>query len=197
MPFRVASRAFQRWQQSAPTALAELTNAHTAVGGTGPGRRQLTQQLNYAYVGLLAARFQGFCRALHSQAAAVIAQGATDPALQLVMQEQLTTGRKLDSGNANLGNLGSDFGRFGFDFWDAVERSGKHNARRKEELGKLMAWRNAVAHDDITRKLPVLEPKHITLPVCRGWHRRTNNLAAAFDAVVADQCVNLGRPRPW
>jgi hypothetical protein len=174
-----------------------LTNAHRAVGGTGPGRRQLTQQLNYAYVGLLAARFQGFCRALHSQAAAVIAGGTANPVLRAVIHDVLTSDRRLDRGNASLPNLSSDFGRFGFEFWDAVEQAGRHNVRRKDELGKLMSWRNAIAHDDIARRLPSLDPQRITLAVCQDWHRRMNCLASEFDTVVADRCVGLGRPRPW
>jgi hypothetical protein len=191
------SQALLDWQQGAQEALAELTNAHEAVGGTGPGRRRLTQQLNYAYMSLLAAQFQGYCRGLHSQAAAVIAQGVADPGLSIVVQELLTRDRKLDQGNPNAGNIGADFGRFGFKFWDAVTQAGVHNVRRKEELEKLMKWRNAIAHDDIARKLGELEPKAIRLPVCRGWHRRLDNLVVAFDNVVADQCENLGRPRPW
>jgi hypothetical protein len=193
----MASRALQDWQQGAQDALAELTNAHAAVGGTGPGRRRLTRQLNYAYVGLLAAQFQGFCRGLHSQAAAAIAQNVTDAALSVVIQELLTRGRKLDQGNASLANLGADFGRFGFKFWDTVEQAGPHNTRRKEELGKLMRWRNAIAHDDIARQLSELEPNVITLKVCEGWNRRLDNLVVVFDKVIADQCENLGCPRPW
>jgi hypothetical protein len=193
----VPSAALRDWEENAQAALAELTNAHRAVGGTGPGRRQLTQQLNYAYVGLLAARFQGFCRALHSEAAAVIAGGVANPGLRDIFQERLTAGRRLDSGNPNLANLGSDFGRFGFDFWNAVEQAARHNTRRKGELGKLMAWRNAIAHDDVARKLSSLDPKRITLAVCRDWHRRLNCLSFEFDTVIADRCVTLGRDRPW
>jgi hypothetical protein len=146
---------------------------------------------------LLAAQFQGFCRGLHSQAAVAIAQGAVDRGLSVVIQELFTRGRRLDQGNASLATLGADFGRFGFDFWNAVEQAGRHNARRKEELHKLMKWRNAIAHDDIARRLADLDPKVVTLRVCTGWHRRLDGLVVAIDGAVADQCENLGRPRPW
>lgn len=72
----VASRSLKEWQNDASAAFDEIENAHRAVGGTKPGRRFLTQQVNYAYVTLLAARFQGFARSLHTQTAAVIATGA-------------------------------------------------------------------------------------------------------------------------
>jgi hypothetical protein len=52
------------WRTDACAAFEEIENAHKAVGGTKPGRRFLTQQLNYAYTMLLAARLQGFARAL-------------------------------------------------------------------------------------------------------------------------------------
>lgn len=64
------SKALIDWQTGACAAFDEIEHAHRAVGGTKPGRRFVTQQLNYAYATLLAARFQGFARALHSQTTA-------------------------------------------------------------------------------------------------------------------------------
>lgn len=52
------------WRTDACAAFDETENAHKAVGGTKRGRRFLTQQLDYAYTMLLAARFQRFARAL-------------------------------------------------------------------------------------------------------------------------------------
>jgi hypothetical protein len=37
--------------------LQEIENAHAAVGGTGRGRRYTTQQINRAFVMLLASQF--------------------------------------------------------------------------------------------------------------------------------------------
>jgi hypothetical protein len=58
------------WRTDACAASDEIENAHEAVGGTKPGSRFWTQQLNYGYTMLLAARFQEFARALHAQTAA-------------------------------------------------------------------------------------------------------------------------------
>jgi hypothetical protein len=55
----MASRSLEEWQSSASTAFDEIESAHRAVGGTKPGRRFVPQQVNHAYVTLLAARFQG------------------------------------------------------------------------------------------------------------------------------------------
>ncbi len=46
----------------------------------------------------------------------------------------LTQGRKLDSGNPNPGNLGSDFNRFGLDFWAVVDRLDVRNPDRRGAL---------------------------------------------------------------
>lgn len=51
--------SLQDWQKEARAAFEEIENAHRAVGGTKPGRRFVTQQLNYAYVTLLAPAFKG------------------------------------------------------------------------------------------------------------------------------------------
>lgn len=193
----MASRALVEWDGAARDAIDELRNAHRQVGGTGPGRRRLTQQINYAYVTLLAARFQGFARALHSQTAAVLAQGVTDATLAILFQESLTRNRKVDRGNATVGNVADDFARFGFDLWQAVDAAHPWNADRRQQFARLMKWRNAIVHDEIDRRLPTLEPKRINLDVCRDWHRKLDNLAKSMDRVLADQCEAVGRPRPW
>lgn len=193
------SLALDTWQEEARDAFDELQAAHRAVGGGRPGRRYLTQQINYAYVTVLAARFQGFCRELHSEVAAVLGSGVNDLVLSILLEGSLTRNRKLDSGNATVGNLGTDFGRFGFPFWDIVDAAAHHNARRREELGRLMTWRNAIVHDDIDRKQArgELVPERITLRVCRRWDSQLDNLAVSIDAVLADVCESIGLPRPW
>lgn len=109
----MASAALNVWQNGAAASLDEVVAAHVQLGGTRPGRRALTE-VNYAYVIRLAAPFQGYVRSLHSEAALAIAASVPDPAFRLVVQSRLTEGRILDRGNANLGNIGSDSGRFGF-----------------------------------------------------------------------------------
>jgi hypothetical protein len=83
----MASESLKIWRTDAAAAFDEIENAHQAVGGTRRGRRFLTQQLNYAYTMLLAARFQGFARALHAQTAEVIAFGAHNAAYMALLRE--------------------------------------------------------------------------------------------------------------
>jgi hypothetical protein len=63
------SLALQDWSARRAAALDEIEHAHRSVGGTGPGRRYLTQQINQAYAVLLSSEFQGFCRDLHMECA--------------------------------------------------------------------------------------------------------------------------------
>ena len=53
--------------------LDELEGVHASLTGTAPGRRWITDQLDRAYLVALSSQFQGFCRDLHSEAAAAIA----------------------------------------------------------------------------------------------------------------------------
>jgi hypothetical protein len=63
----MASIAYRRWSTVRAKALDEMTQAHVALGGTSPGRRYATQQVNQAYAVLLASQFQGVCRDLHME----------------------------------------------------------------------------------------------------------------------------------
>ena len=75
----------------------------------------------------------------------------------------------------------------------------KPNARRKEKLDALIEWRNAIAHGDIARKQQqeTLAPREVHLASCRDWKSALNQLVLSIDQVLAIQCENLGRPRPW
>src|SRR5437870_518257 len=61
------SRSWRHWHSVRARELDEVEAAHTAIGGSGPGRRTATQQINRAYAVLLASQFQGFCRDLHTE----------------------------------------------------------------------------------------------------------------------------------
>ena len=78
-------------------------------------RRYATQQINQAYTVLLMSQFQKYCRDLHTEAIEHITKGASGDLRYALLRVQLREGRKLDSGNANPGNLGADFARFGMD----------------------------------------------------------------------------------
>jgi hypothetical protein len=195
----MASSALREWQTHAGAAFDEIENAHRAVGGVRPGRRVLTQQLNYAYAMLLAARFQGFVRTLHSQTVDAIAAGAHDPTYRTLLRESLAKNRALDRHNAQPNAIANDFARFGLDVWSQVDRERNGNDERRRKLWALITWRNAITHDDIDAKLArgALEPAAVSLGACRAWRSALNILAASLDEVAADHCQTLGLRRPW
>jgi len=126
-------------------ALDEIEAAHASVGGTGPGRRYATQQINQAYAVLVASQFQGFCRDLHTESVARLMAFIDPPPLVLpLVQARFTKGRQLDSKNAQPGSLGSDFGLLGIKFWDEVDQHHPKSKDRKRELEDLNNWRNAM-----------------------------------------------------
>ncbi len=195
----MASRALQEWRTDACAAFDEIEHAHRAVGGTRPGRRFLTQQLNYAYVMLLAGRFQGFARALHSQTAAIVAYGTHNATYRRVLWESLTHNRALDRHNAQPNSIAEDFNRFGIDVWAALDGARTGNDERRRKLWALIEWRNAIAHDDIDARLAkgVLASARINLDQCKSWRSALGVLATSLDAVAADSCEALELPRPW
>jgi hypothetical protein len=139
------SLAFQDWSARRAAALDEIEHAHRSVGGTGPGRRFLTQQINQAYAVLLTSQFQGFCRELHTDCADHLLASVVSPVLLAIFRRNLLLGRKLDTGNPNRGNIGSDFNRLGLSFWDIVDHP--RNPQRGRVLETLNRWRNAIAHN--------------------------------------------------
>src|SRR5215831_5869900 len=139
------SLALRTWRTARKQALDEIENAHSRVGGTRRGRRHATRRINYAYTLLLSSQFQGFCRELHDECVGLLVQWITPVGLRAAFEEILLQGRKLDTGNPNPGNLGADFGRFGFKFWNEVDQLDARNPDRRDQLSDLNEWRNAIA----------------------------------------------------
>src|SRR5258706_15808611 len=128
------SRALQRWKNEGQRALDEIEAAHRSFGGRGPGRRYATQQINQAYTVLLTSQFQKFCRDLHSEAIEHVTTGSVANPRYSLLEIRFTEGRKLDTGNPNPGNLGSDFGRFGMVLWNLVKAHDPRNIARQQQL---------------------------------------------------------------
>jgi len=116
----MASQSLSTWRGPAARALDEIEGAHMAIGGRGRGRRYATQQINQAYAVLLSSQFQRFCRDLQSEAVDELAGAVPSLIVRDIFRSQLTAGRKLDTGNPNPGNIGSDFGRLSMNFWPEV-----------------------------------------------------------------------------
>ena len=190
----VSSVALKTWKKDAKRALDEIAAAHAAVGGQTRGRRYATQEINHAYAVLLSSQFQRFCRDLHTEAVAHLVAAVLPPSLRPILRARLCDNRKLDHGNPNPGNLGSDFGRLGFDFWAAVHGRDTRNPGRKSQLENLAGWRNAIAHQDFD---PAKIVPPLRLAEVQRWRSACSAMAHEFDQVVRDHLVTLVGVRPW
>jgi hypothetical protein len=197
------SRSWQEWNSTRASKLDEIEAAHRSIGGVARGRRYATEQINHAYAMLLASQFQGFCRDLHSECVDFIVRSVSPmvatvaPAVvQSVLRAVFVLGRHLDKGNANPGNIGSDFNRLGVLFWTQVYTDDSDNEERRQLLEDLNTWRNAIAHQDFdpsklggTTMLPLSQ--------VRKWRRTCNRLALSFDKIMHTQLVVVTGSAPW
>jgi hypothetical protein len=189
------SRALTTWRSSCADALDEIEAAHAAVGGQGPGRRYATQQINQAYAVLLSSQFQRFCRDLHSEIAGFLAARVTDGKIRRILYAELTRGRKLDAGNPNPGNIGSDFERFELDLWPKVQATPRNNVRKKH-LETLNAWRNAIAHQDFN-PAKLGGRTELRLQDVRVWRTACSGLAVEFDRAAFSHLTTISGSPPW
>jgi hypothetical protein len=189
------SAALIRWTSGRSAELDELESAHASVGGTGRGRRYATQQINRAYAVLLASQFQGYCRDLHSECIEAFLPMSVSQDWRTALRATFKLNRKLDTGNPSPSNIGSDFGRFGIEFWTRVERGDPLGRARRDTLERLMLWRNAIAHQDFRDSR--LGQGTLRLAEVRSWRRACDTLATVFDDVMAGHISATTGRSPW
>jgi hypothetical protein len=189
------SKAYQEWRTIRREQLDKIEHAHGAVGLTGRGRWYGTQQVNQAYVILLASHFQGFCRDLYDESAEFLV-GLVNPGyLQPIIKEALNRKLQLAQGNAQPGSIGDDFGRLVNQFWGRVKPYDPQSQHRfPEKLDELNKWRNAIAHQDFSR---FGGPAKLRLAQVRQWRGTCNRLARIFDTVMHDHSQSLSGTSPW
>ncbi len=186
-----------RWLSDRRSALDEIEEAHRSVGGTGPGRRYATQQINQAYVVLLCSQFQAFCRDLHSECTDFFVMPMADPTLRQLLRANLVLNRKLDRGNPNPGNIGADFSRFDLPFWPLVDAHRAQNPQRRAALEELNLWRNAIAHQDFAPTMLRAGRPVLHLAQVQAWRKACDGLARSFDEVLAAHIRRLTGTLPW
>jgi hypothetical protein len=177
--------------------LDQIELAHAAVGGNERGRRYATLHINHAYLVLVSSHFQRFCRDLHTEVIDHICRQDPNPdSRRELLRLALSTNRQLETRNPTPGAIGSDFGRFSLQFWDAVKQQAPaFNQRRQTKLDDLNRWRNAIAHQDFAAA--GLRPEGVTLPMVRRYRAACDHLAARFDVVLASHVATITGIRPW
>src|SRR5437660_4986153 len=93
------SQPYRVWLTTRAKALDEIESAHRSVGGTGPGRRYATQQINQAYAVLLSSHLQALCRDLHTECANHLVAPVASPHLRETYRSGFVMNRKLDLGD--------------------------------------------------------------------------------------------------
>jgi hypothetical protein len=191
------SLAFQEWSARRAAALDEIEHAHRSVGGTGPGRRTLTQQINQAYAMLFSSQFQGFCRDLHGDCVGHLVASVVSPVLLETYRGNLLFGRKLNTGNPNPSNIASDFNRLGLSFWPAVAADHPRNPQRRRALETLNRWRNAIAHSAFTPDMYRGGRPSSHLSEVQEWRRARDGLARSFENVMHAYLLAATGVAPW
>jgi hypothetical protein len=188
------SRALQEWRT---TQRVELDRLDAAVRAS---ERALRQQLVDAYILMLAAHFQRYCRGLHDEAVTLAANQVLPTSLGHLLRVRLIDGRQLDRSNARSSTLEADFARFDMRFWDELIELDGRNERRRLQLNQLNVWRNAVAHQGFrlsTSNAAAVAGTARTLRWARVWRRNCAALAQQIDRIVSRRLTSLIGRRPW
>ncbi|HEX8903609.1 MAG TPA: hypothetical protein VF771_02065 [Longimicrobiaceae bacterium] len=176
--------------------LDELEAAHAVVGGARRARAFARQQVNQAYVVLLASQFQRFCRDLYTEAVDHLLNQPAYATLEPVLRASLFANRRLNVGNANPSNIGADYGRFGVRFWSMVAAADPRNEARQRKIEELHRWRNAVAHADFSD--PAFARREtLRMSEIRVWRSACSALAVEFDRVLGLHLQSITGMRPW
>lgn len=194
----MSSASLGIWLGQRATALDELVAAHGVMGGTGPGRRHATLQLNYAFALLLSSQFQGFCRDLHSETIRHLSAAIALPTLAAIIRWDLSSLRRLDHGNPNPSNIQQDFGRLGLlELWPTIHRKQARARSHVSALEVLNEWRNAIAHHAFTGKKLVDPRGRLHLRQVKRWRAACDFIVRRLDQVVGDFVATVVGHRPW
>jgi hypothetical protein len=208
------SNALQKWADERCAALDSLVDVHGKVTGKRRGRQRATEHLNRALFVALSAEFQGFCRDLHEDAAihitesinllpgnakiASVVLGALVRERSLSVSAKSKKERRLDTGNANVDALATDYSMLGMDLWtDLSNRYPTKTPKWKINLDSLNDVRNGVAHSDAAKLVRTQQEHGLTLATFRKWRSSLNGAVYAMDKVVGAYLLDLTGSEPW
>lgn len=191
------SHAYRRWNSTRARELDHIEAAYLQLKVSGVGGRASTQQVIHAYVVLLAAHFQGFCRDLHTECVDYLIVPIPGVDLQEAARKAFLRDRSLERGNANQATIGGDFSRLGVaNFWGLVDVQQTGNNQRRQLLDLLNTWRNAIAHQDFD-PARLGGTTHVPMTRVRGWRRACRKLALDMDEVTRVHVHSLTGAFPW
>ena len=128
------STSLVKWNGPRLLAIAEIDTQCAAAVAAVPSNPVLIDEDLRAYVLLLSAHVQGFCRDLYTESSQFVGNNVR-ASIQFLVQQFFTSRSALDHGNPNLDNINADFNRFGFTLDLKNARPG--NEQRLTHLGQL------------------------------------------------------------
>jgi hypothetical protein len=197
----MSSASLITWAAARTDRIKRLRAAHEAFGGTGPGRRWVTDELNHALILRLASEFQGFARDLHDESGLFVARclAPRNQQLQDSLRIPYTLYRKMNQGNADPGTLGNDFGLFGLVLWaDLQARYPAYGKGWNQKLAALNMARNGIVHDDGTKIARVqADGWPLTLRSVDRWKSSLDGLARGMDRAVGGHLKLMYGTTAW
>ena len=187
----MSSQALRQWLTS---QRIELDRFETVLRAVRPCGGPVRQQLVDAYLLLVAAHFQLYCRRLHDEPAPSVVAQTGPPPLSEIVRESLVRGRRLDRDNAQPDSVASDFDRLGMGFSRQLTALDARNQDRMRRLRQLNVWRNAIAHQDFLLtpgQAATVAGTRRSLKHVRIWRSNCSTLARQFDAVVGRHIASL------
>jgi hypothetical protein len=160
-----------------------------AAGLTAPDPALLDEHLR-AYVTLLSAHFQAFCRDLYSEACQKVVNRVKQAGLRPIVQAQFDKGLRLEKANATMDALSDDFSRLGIIDLRAEVGNAPPADTHKGRLTAMNMCRNLCAHG--ASQIPLL-----LLPQIQDWRVSCDWLASRLNEVVYNKLRVAFRAAPW
>jgi hypothetical protein len=197
----VGSAALEHWMRDRVPRIHQLTDAHSMVGGPGPGRRTRTDAINWALVVILCSEMQGYFRDLHDESAEFLATRIArgNQAYFTLLRNNLTNNRDLDRVNAKPDSIQKDFGRLGVErLWPEIEAKVPSSRDWRTRLTRLNEARNAIAHNNPSTLITLANAGFpLTLRTVKLWRTACFGATRTADKVVGERLFQATGARPW
>ena len=189
-PPATPSQALQEWNTTRRSKLDKVEVQCVWAGSLAPADPEMLAEHLRAYVTLLSAHFQGFCRDLYTEASFKVVARIRQVGLRPIVQAQFAAGLKVDKANPTLDALSEDFGRFGITDLKAAIGTDPPADTHKGRLKAMNSCRNKCAHGE-----PLIP--ELLLANIQAWRGSCDWLASRLNAVVYDKLWVAFRAAPW
>jgi hypothetical protein len=180
----------QEWDTTRRAKLAKIEAQCVWAAGLVPADPEMAAEHLRAYVTLLSAHFQGFCRDLYTEASLKVIDRINRVGLRPIVQAQFAAGLRIEKGNPTLDALDEDFNRFGISSVRQAVGVGPEADTHKGRLKAMGGCRNKCAHG-------VPDIPDLSLANIQGWRSSCDWLAVRLNAAVYDTLRVAFRAAPW